>query len=152
MISDLQKQLEGLKSNIPYCDKLQPAVSSSNIGWHIEHSLLTIDKIIDRLSQTNSNDYKWKFSLLRIFVFTTSTIPKGRAQAPKIVQPTADLSSESLSQHWSSTSEKIGSLSGIDPRQYFEHPYFGHLKLKPAIRFLAIHTLHHFKIIRNIKA
>jgi hypothetical protein len=38
----------------------------------------------------------------------------------------------------------------VSKDHFFEHPYFGKLKLKETIRFLEIHTTHHLSIIEDI--
>ena len=47
---NLEPSLEKLYSYIPQADKLNSGVSSVNIGWHIEHSLLVISRIIDTVT------------------------------------------------------------------------------------------------------
>ena len=151
MTDKIELLLADLKRNISFSDKQNANISKSNVGWHIEHSLLTLDRVIDRLSQTDSRDYKWKVSLPRLFVFTTNIIPRGRAESPEPVRPTGDITRENLTKHIGSTKEKITALTLMSPGQFFEHPYFGHLKLKQTIKFLEIHTKYHLKIIRDIK-
>lgn len=127
MTQKIEKLLQELENNIEFCKTQNLNVSVSNVGWHIDHCLLTFDGIIKRLSQTNSKDYKWKPSFPRWFVLTTGKIPRGRAQAPERVRPKGDIDQVSLSDHLNLTKERIKELSAIDPRQFFEHPYFGHL-------------------------
>jgi hypothetical protein len=38
----------------------------------------------------------------------------------------------------------------LHPDSFIEHPYFGHLNVKEALRFLKIHNNHHLKIIKDI--
>ena len=151
MIDKIELILTALEENIPFSNKQNPQISKSNVGWHIEHSLLTLDRIIDRLSQTDSRDYKWKASLAKLFVFTTNIIPRGRAESPESVRPTGSITREDLIKHISLTKEKIKELTLMSHGQFFEHPFFGHLKLKQTIKFLEIHTKHHLKIIKDIK-
>jgi len=42
-------------------------------------------------------------------------------------------------------------LKTLPKDRYFEHPFFGKLKLKQTINFLEIHTMHHLDIIEDIK-
>lgn len=150
MINKINLLLISLQHKIPDHDKYRPAVSNSNVGWHIEHTLLTIDRIIDRLSQTDSRNYKWKINIPKIIVFTTNKIPRGRAKSPEQVKPKGEINPESLTKHIEDTKQKIEKLKQMNVDQYFEHPYFGHLKLKQTIKFLEIHTRHHLKIINDI--
>ncbi len=106
---------------------------------------------MEALAKSNKEEYKWKFSLSRIIIMATKRIPRGRAKSPKSVRPQTDIHKESLSLHLKLTRDNLKQLEHLDYGQYFDHPYFGHLKLKQAIRFLEIHTLHHLKIIRDIK-
>jgi hypothetical protein len=77
-------------------------------------------------------------------------IPRGRAKAPKVVQPKANFNTETLKNHLEKGKTKLAELDTIGDKNYFEHPYFGHLRLKPTIKFLEIHTNHHLKIINDI--
>ena len=152
MPDKIELLIADLERNIPFSDIQKANVSKANIGWHIEHSLLTIDRITGRLSQTDSRDYKWKLSFAKLFVFATNIIPRGRGEAPASVRPGADINPETLTKHVRVTKEKIKELALMINEQFFEHPYFGHLRLMQAIKFLKIHTKHHLKIIKDIKA
>ncbi len=126
------------------------AISKSSVGWHIEHTLLTIDVIIELLKKSDPNDYKWKFSFSRLFVFATNSIPKGRAQAPDPVKPQNNFTADTLKQHAAITKEKLKALQPLNPDSYFNHPYLGKLNVSAAIKFLVIHTVHHIAIIKSI--
>jgi hypothetical protein len=130
------------KSNIKF--------SVANVGWQIEHSLITIDTIISVLKKSNSANFQSKFNFSKFRVFLFNKIPRGRAKAPKIVTPQVGYTIASLQHHIAITLQNIDSLSTIQPNQFFKHPYFGDLKLKDAIKFLEIHTQHHLSIIKDI--
>jgi len=151
MTRNLEVLLTDLEKYIPVYERQELDISLSNIGWQIEHSLLTLDRVMEALAKSNKEEYKWKFSLSRIIIMATKSIPRGRAKSPKSVRPQTDIHKESLSLHLKLTRDNLKQLEHLDYGQYFDHPYFGHLKLKQAIRFLEIHTLHHLKIIRDIK-
>ncbi len=146
----LGKLLEETGSFIPQPDLLNEKVSSGSVGWHIEHSFLTNDVIIEALKRSDPGLYKPSFSISRLYVFTLKKIPRGRAQSPKSVRPKGIITVESLDQHFRFTLEKIKELPEIPTGRFFKHPMFGMLKLKPALRFLEIHTRHHLEIIRDI--
>jgi hypothetical protein len=77
-------------------------------------------------------------------------IPRGKAKAPKVVQPKANLDNEGLLNHLSLTRNKIKTLETLSKDKYFNHPFFGDLKLGQSINFLEIHTKHHLNIIEDI--
>ena len=112
--------------------------------------MLTLNGITAALINSNPKDYKWKFNFIRIIVLTTGTIPRGRAQSPEIVQPKETFTNESLAKHIQTTRQKIAELENIQADKYFEHPFFGKLKLKDTVKFLEIHTKHHLNIIEDI--
>jgi hypothetical protein len=120
------------------------------VGWHIEHSLLTLNGIANSLIQSNPTAYKWKFNFIRIVVLTTKKIPRGRAKSPEIVMPKGSIDQPKLTALLTETRSNCKELSFLQADKYFEHPFFGKLKLKQTISFLEIHTNHHLEIIRDI--
>ena len=82
MTTKIKLLLQDLERNIPFSNQLNKDISGGNISWHIEHTLLTLDRIIDRLSETDSHDYQLTVNFPKIFVFATGIIPKGKAEAP----------------------------------------------------------------------
>lgn len=146
----LQKLLLELESKIPNQEMIHPLVSISSVAWHIEHSLLTINLVIEALQKSDAATYKRTFNMLRIIVFAMNKIPRGKGKAPKIVQPKIDFDIASLQKHLEKAKSKLNELQSIPTNAYFQHPYFGHLKLKPTLRFLQIHTNHHLAIINDI--
>jgi hypothetical protein len=109
-----------------------------------------LNRITDFLTKSNPKEYKWKFNFLRLVVLTVKKIPVGRAKSPEIVQPKGDINSNRLHIHLSETRNKIKELESLTDDRFFEHPFFGKLKLQQTIDFLEIHTKHHLKIINNI--
>jgi len=146
-INNLLNQLEAKISN---GENLNPAISKGSVAWHIEHSLLTINLIINALIQSNPKNFKWKFSFMRMVVLLTKKIPRGKAKSPKVVLPQENISNESLVRHLLLTKDSIMNLESLSKDKYFTHPYFGDLKLNQTIRFLEIHTQHHLEIIEDI--
>lgn len=149
MTHKLQELLQKLNNNIDKQELINEQVSKSSIGWHIEHSLLTINVIIARIINSDVQHYKWKFSFPKLLIFTINKIPRGKAKSPATVVPVA-YTAESLRAHLQKTSIEIEKLNLLSADKYFEHPIFGDLKLKDAIKFLSIHTNHHLAIINDI--
>lgn len=147
---NLEKLLDHFESRIPLFEKENLAISKSNVGWHIEHSLLTLNGVTKFLTHSNPKDYKWKFNFIRILVLKRGKIPRGKAKAPKVVVPNITIDESSLQTHITQTRNSILELETISKDHYFEHPFFGKIKRNDTIRFLEIHTNHHLKIIEDI--
>lgn len=139
-----------LKHHIVDFEKHNVKFSAANVGWQIEHSLITINMIITVLKKSNPDNFQSKFNFSKFRVFLFKKIPRGRAKAPKVVIPQPDYNATSLQNHVTITLQNIDSLSTIQPNQFFKHPYFGDLKLNDAIKFLEIHTQHHLSVIKDI--
>jgi hypothetical protein len=145
----LLKQIKELESKIPNQEDYNPEISKSNVGWHIEHILLTNKMILEAVEKSNPADYTWSFKLSRIVVFTMNKIPRGRAKAPKVVVPKT-YDEQTLLEHLKIVTLKIQGLENMSSDKYFDHPYFGNLRLNKTIKFLEIHTNHHLEIINDI--
>ncbi|MEY4962937.1 MAG: hypothetical protein RLZZ323_256 [Bacteroidota bacterium] len=150
MKNNLDTLLNKLEHHISSSELINLQVSQSTIGWQIEHSLLTINGIVSAVQKSNPKDYNWKFSLVKWVVLATKKIPRGKAKAPKVVVPKAAINSDDLQKHLTKTRGAIKVLEMVSKDHFFEHPYFGKLKLKETIRFLEIHTTHHLNIIEDI--
>ena len=139
-----------LATYIPNHNQSNKAISEVSVGWHIEHSLLVIKQITSTVAQSEPKLYKYKFNISRFFVFLSKTIPRGKAKAPKVVIPVEEITIETLQESLKNTYQAIAYLKDCQEHQYFMHPFFGQLNKKQTIKFLAIHTEHHLKIIRDI--
>jgi len=146
---NLEPSLDKLYSFISQADKQNDAVSSVNIGWHIEHSLLVISRIIETVVNSNPEKYEWKFDFKRSFVFLLGKFPRGKAKAPEIVIPKQN-EQPNYDVLFASTREAIKNLASAKPNQYFTHPIFGKLNKRHTFVMLDIHTKHHLKIIEDI--
>ncbi len=148
-MNKLQEYLKELENNISKHENYNNGISNSNVGWHIEHILLTINLIIEEVQKSNPLNYKWSFKLPRVLVFTLKKIPRGRAKSPKVVVPKT-YDEQTLIEHLKITKLNIQELENINSDKYFNHPFFGNLKLDKTIKFLEIHTNHHLEIINDI--
>ena len=149
-MQELSKLINSLEEKIPTMDIENTNISTAKVGWHIQHSLLVINSIINGLKQSDPTSYSWKFNLNRTFIWTIGKIPRGKGKAPKVVIPKEEITNAILLDSLAKAKENIASLFSAHKNQYFLHPYFGHLNLKPTIKFLKIHTKHHLDIINDI--
>lgn len=147
----LHHLLDELKAYTVTFEKKNVSVSNSTVGWHIEHSLKTIDLIISACKKSELSTYQWKFKLNRFLILDVlQKIPRGKAKAPKVVQPEGDISKESLQIHMEKIYQNLENWEALHENCYFFHPYFGNLNKKATEKFLALHTNHHLKIIKDI--
>lgn len=146
----LTKQLQQLESYLPFYSTVNPVVSSASVGWHIEHSLLVIKQITATVAQSDPALFERKFNFTRSWVFLLNYIPRGKAKAPNTVLPGKDIDSNKLEESIAHTYQAMNYLKDCQSNQYFMHPFFGALNQEQTIRFLAIHTKHHLKIIQDI--
>ena len=150
MNTNLSVLLSALKEKLPMIDRKNEVISKAAVGWHIQHSLMVINTIIYSLEKSGEKGYKWKFNFLRTFIMTLGRFPRGKVQSPKSVRPKEAYSLEQLQADFKTTEVNLKKLEGFAKNSFFTHPIFGDLNVKPSIRFLKLHTLHHLKIIRDI--
>lgn len=131
-------------------EMLNPMISKSSVGWHIEHALLVMNLTIESIQKSNPENYKRAFNFNRFMVFAMNKIPRGKVRAPKSVQPKENFTSDSLKAHIEKSKHNLSQLRTLSPKHYFEHPFMGQLKLNSTIRFIKLHTQHHFNIINEI--
>jgi hypothetical protein len=146
----LETQVQKLTEYLQVFDKINLSVSAASVAWHIEHSLLVIKQITATVAQSDPALYQRKFNFTRSWVFLSNYIPRGKAKAPKVVIPGNDLDLKTLEESVAHTYQAINYLKDCQANQYFMHPFFGALNQQQTIRFLAIHTKHHLKIIQDI--
>lgn len=148
----IHTELATLETYIDNFQELNLEVSKSNVAWHIDHSLKAILGIIKILKDSNPSEYKATFSIPKFFVFNFYFLPRGKAKSPKAVDSdVSTISESSLQKLFKLTKSALDSqLKDINENQFFEHPFFGKLNKKVAIKFMAIHTNHHIKIIKDI--
>ncbi|GMN09783.1 hypothetical protein MTsPCn9_18260 [Croceitalea sp. MTPC9] len=127
-----------------------PEVSQASVSWHLDHSLKTINRISEQLIQSKPKDYSSSFSFQRVVVHTTGVIPRGVAQSPQNVRPPDVILLDSLKIQLEEVKNNIKKINLLDKNTHFEHPVFKTLDKGQTKRFLAIHTNHHLKIIRDI--
>jgi hypothetical protein len=149
-IKKLETSVNTLYSYKDKKDVVSLQVSKSAIGWHIQHSLLVIERVITQIQQSVPVEYKAGFNFKRLIVFTLDKIPRGTGKAPKAVQPQGEITLEIIEANYTIAIQKISELSSLQPKQFFNHHIFGKLKTSTTIKFLSIHTKHHLNIVNDI--
>jgi hypothetical protein len=145
-----EELISQLEAHIDKCELKNPRISNGSVGWHIAHSLLTINAIIGALKHSDPSQYKWSFNFPRLLVYTVNKIPRGRAKAPAVVRPNENIDAGLLRKQVVQIKEKLSELDKLGSNHYFDHPYFGKVSLRPAGKFIRLHTKHHLDIIRDI--
>ena len=146
-INNLLNELEAQISNY---SKLNQAISEGNVGWHIVHSCLVINSVCGAVLKSDPAKFIKKFNMKAFFVLLFNAIPRGKAKAPSFTVPSEELSPASILNNIQAARASIEALSKADKNQYFTHPFFGDLNTGQTIKFLAVHTNHHLKIIKDI--
>ena len=150
-MQNLHLLVNQLESNISQFETTNLAVSGGSVGWHIEHSLKTINQIVTACKNSNPSDYQWHFNFKRFLILIVAKkIPRGKARAPKIVRPEGDINQETLAVSVSKVRENLIGWKALDKNANFPHPFFGILNKKETEKFLVLHTKHHKMIIDDI--
>jgi hypothetical protein len=144
------KLLDEMALHVPNADKLNPRISTVDVGWHIHHSILVITEIIKSVAASDPKQYQSKFNLKKIVVFSLGKFPRGKAPAPAAVKPNNSIDSEQLISLFTAAKNALGQLKEAQKNQYFIHPIFGKLNVKDTWKMLTIHTQHHLLIINDI--
>ena len=56
-MQELSKLIKSLEEKIPMMDAANTQISSAKVGWHIQHSLLVVNSIINGLKQSDPTTY-----------------------------------------------------------------------------------------------
>ncbi|QJP32956.1 hypothetical protein F0365_00285 [Nonlabens sp. Ci31] len=150
MSSKLNQQLAEVTSFIKKGDQLNLKVSDKGTYWHLDHSLQVLNGISETLTNSNPEDYQPKFSLPKFIIMNTGFIPRGKGRAPKQTIPEGGISEEKLLSDLDKIKNATKDLNNLAENKNFKHPLFGYLNRMDTIKFMAIHTQHHLKIMRDI--
>lgn len=150
-MQNLHHLINQLESKISQFETTNLLVSSGSVGWHIEHSLKTIDQIVTACRNSEPSKYQWHFNFKRFLIMSIAKkIPRGKARAPKIVRPEGDINQETLALSLSKVKENLVNWENLEKNAHFAHPFFGILNKKETEIFLVLHTKHHEMIINDI--
>ena len=142
--------INDLENKLPFIEQKKEAVSQVTVGWHLEHSLLALIKMITAVEHSNPAEYKSEFNVKRLIVLTLGKIPRGKAKVPDSVKPGAEMNIANIKGLIEKAKQKAELFEKLNHDKFFKHPVFGDLQLKKARKVIAIHTYHHIRIINDI--
>ncbi len=148
--SRLKVKLDEVTSYMSVRDSMNLEVSKAAVAWHMDHIFLVINQIYQSLEQSKESDYENEFNMIRAYVFTFKTIPRGKATAPESVRPMENVDISTIQIHYRQALSTIDKFSNLSENKHLNHPVFGTMNRDKTIKFLTIHTEHHLKIIRDI--
>ena len=132
-------------------DERNIEVSQADLAWHLDHILKTMNTIYDAVEQSETEKFPGSsFSIQKKMLFLMGDFPRGVAQAPESVRPPEVILTDDLLSQLERSKRRMNDAHKLDPGQYFDHPVFGPMGRNEAIRFIRIHTDHHYKIIEDI--
>ncbi len=153
MENPLQKELNRLAAHLDQEDKRAASVSKAGIYWHVDHCLRILQAVPPAMHKSIKENYRPKRSFTKTLIMTTGYIPRGKARSPKHVTPEKNaLDRKAITARLKDTIKQTNKLVDLAESSFMEHPFFGSLQKKQAIKFMKIHTRHHLKIIRDILA
>lgn len=146
----LNEQFDSIEKLIEKRELIDTTVSKANVAWHLDHMLKVINNLYDTLQLSDTNNYEWSFNLTRSIVFTTGTIPRGRAKSSESVTPPKVILVNALEEQLKEAKSKMEKINQLHENASFNHPVFERLDRDQSIRFIEIHTNHHLKIVADI--
>lgn len=146
----LNAQLANITKKIEQKDDLNPEVSKVPVGWHLDHVLLVIGSIYDKLEASDPEQYESDFNIQRTFVFSSGIIPRGVGKTPDRTRPSDIISIKDIENHLSLARVKLNKFDELNENSFFKHTVFGNLNKQQAKRLIEVHTNHHLKIVRDI--
>ena len=144
--------LSALREAASRAEVTAPDVSGWSVGMHVQHCCLTMIGVCRLLVDSEPPPPARRFSLLTILVFLAGRIPRGRAQAPEQVVPSAGVSAGELAALLDESERLIESARASRADCWFQHFRFGTLNRDQTLKFIGIHNGHHSRIISDILA
>jgi hypothetical protein len=144
-VNDLQKTLLTLESYISKATISNEKVSNATIGWHIDHSLMVINKVLSQLEKSDEKDYKSNFNLKRFVIFLKGKMPIGVAKAPEAVKPTQVFNEAETLLFIEKAKNKVEMSMQLSKNKNFKHPFFGPMTAEEWGIISYKHLDHHLK-------
>lgn len=146
----LMRVLARLSKMIPYRSETNREVSSSSVGWHIDHSLKVVNSIFATLVKSDPEKYIWEENKSRDYVLSKGEIKRGIAESPPHVVPPPFIEIDYLNAQLETAKKNAVLLKDLHPNAYFRHHVLGAMNRDEAKKFITIHSKHHLNIINDI--
>jgi hypothetical protein len=155
MLSRLQEQVAELRRLLALPDA-QLFATCDMSQWtpseHVDHSVKVMSSIVARLLDPAAERGR-PFSLLGRLILLLGWIPRGRGKSPTRLRG-ARATREELSIALDTLASQLARLEAshlaLSRGPIVPHPLFGGLTPPQAVRFAAIHTKHHLKIVADL--
>ena len=148
--STLENRLNTLESYIPHSKSVDLNISKVDVAWHLDHSLKVLNAVAKSMETSDPALFRNNFSLIGKICLKIGFFPRGKAKAPKYVQPPEVILDSAIVSQLVEARQHIKGINKLDDNAYFRHPLFGHINKKRVIRFMDTHTNHHLKIVKSI--
>ncbi len=149
-MQSLDALVNELEKCLPNIEQKKEAVSKVSVGWHLEHSLLALVKMISAVEHSDPEEFKSSFNWKRSLVLAMGKMPRGKARVPNSVKPGEEISEATIKPLLEKAKQKVVQFEKLSSDKYFTHPVFGDVQLNKTRKIIAIHTLHHLRIINDI--
>jgi hypothetical protein len=131
-------------------------------GQHLFHSVIVghgILDVVDQLCQSSAEEGKptTRFAPWVSAILLMGWLPRGRAKSPERFHPPEQVDLRQLERQSRELSRRLGDARGriseiLSAKGRYAHPVLGPLSAGQWLRFLVIHTHHHWKIVRGQSA
>lgn len=141
----MAEHFEKIEQYLEQRDERNTEVSQADVAWHLDHILKVIDWLYGGVETSSAEDFTGsRFSVQKEIVFLLGDFPRGAAQAPESVTPPETILTEDIISQLEDAKARISKASQLDSDQYVDHPVFGPMARNEVLRFIEIHTNHHF--------
>ena len=148
--------LDELKRYADRPDRLVPEVSAWSVGMHVEHCGLAMEGMGARLSMSVNPDGSVApsppvvWSLPRLYVTVTGSIPRGKGKAPQPAVPEPSPPQDRIVAALATAEARIHEVQSLPEGAWYNHHVFGPFRRDKVLWFMGVHNRHHLKIIRDI--
>jgi len=156
-LAPLAAQLDEIGALLDACplDLRAPRISGWSVGEQLDHATQVLVSGFSLLDAGQEPTRQGEINLTGRILLGLGWLPRGVGKSPKGVLP-KDASAETLRERLEELRHRLDALAAApgrldDPRPAIQHPYFGVLNPAQGVRFLAVHTRHHLKIVRDIR-